>query len=458
MAGEVEADIAERGLLPDDQTVLVAVSGGVDSVVLFEILRRLSERHQWKLAIVHFNHQLRGKDSDDDERFVQSLARRHRLRCIVGRKEVGKAAQRRGISVEMAGREARHKFLAAAARKLRASVALAHHADDQVELFLLRLLRGASAEGLAGMPWSAGSPADSRVRLVRPLLGRRKEELIQFARDWSVSFRPDRTNESSAILRNRIRRELIPYLCKRFQPGLVEVILRQAELCAADAEFLSQEAHHWLSSRRPAFTGLAIASQRRVIVEQLLELGIQPEFAKVESLRQTAGQAVQIDDHLIVRRSPSGTIERETPAKKRRSGDVPKRRALSVKLTGASGKITFGRYRIDWSIRSIRRGTAPVVHRRRPGEEWFDGDKVGAMVRLRTRRPGDRFQPLGMPAPCKLQDLLTNARIARLRRDELALTTDSSGTIWWVDGLRIGEACKVGPATRRILRWKWLLK
>jgi tRNA(Ile)-lysidine synthase len=456
LVGEVEADITHRGLLPDGQTVLVAVSGGVDSVVLLEILHRLSARHRWNLIVAHFNHQLRGKQSDGDERFVRLLSRRLGLRCVVARERVARRAQRGGVSVEMAGRDARHAFLAATAREQHAHcVALAHHADDQVELFLLRLLRGASAEGLGGMPWSSVSPVDSQVRLVRPLLRRCKEELLDFARAWSVSFRRDQTNDSTNILRNRIRHELLPLLCRRYQPGLFEVILRQAELCAADAEFLSREARHWMSSRRPAFAELATSLQRRVVLEQLLELGIHPEFEKVESLRRKAGHPVQVGDGVVVRRCPDGTIERETAARTKGPVEVSERPILSVKLSGGSGKIHFGRYRIEWLI---RKGQPPAVNRRKPGLEWFDADKVGAAVQLRTRRPGDRFQPSGMPEPCKLQDLLTNARIARARRDELAVAMNSGGTIWWVDGLRIGEACKVGLATRRFLRWKWLLK
>jgi tRNA(Ile)-lysidine synthase len=456
LIGEVEADIIHRGLLPDGKTVLAAVSGGVDSVVLLEILHRLSQRHHWKLIVAHFNHQLRGKQSDGDERFVCSLARRLGLQCVVGRERVARQARLRGISVEMAGRDARHAFLAATAREQNARfVALAHHADDQVELFLLRILRGASVDGLGGMSWTSLSPRDPQLRLVRPLLGRRKDELLDLAGALSISFRRDRTNHSTDILRNRVRHDLIPLLCRRYQPGLVGVVLRQAELCAADAEFLSRVAHRWMSSRRPAFAELATSLQRRVVLEQLLKLGIQPEFDKVESLRRKAGHPVQVDNSVVVRRFPDGTIERDTVARRKPLAGDSEGPMISIRLKGRAGKINFGPYRIEWSI---QRGKAPPVHRRKSGQEWFDGDAVGTVVQLRTRRPGDRFQPLGMPKPCKLQDLLTNARIAREKRDELALAVDSHGTIWWVDGLRIGEACKVGPETRRFLRWKWLLK
>jgi tRNA(Ile)-lysidine synthase len=455
LVGEVEADILERGLLPDGQRVLVAVSGGVDSVVLLEILHRLAGRHRWDLVVAHFNHQLRGRQSDGDERFVRSLAVRLGLGCVVGRDGVAGRARRRGVSVEMAGRDARHEFLAAAARDQKAdTVALAHHADDQVELFLLRLLRGAGAEGLGGMKWAGASPADSGVCLVRPLLQRRKEVLIHFARSWSISFRPDRTNDSSDILRNRIRNELIPLLRKQYQPGLVDLILRQSELCGADAEFLTEQAKRWLAVRRPKFSRLPTALQRRVVLEQLLQFGIEPEFEKVEALRQEPDRPVQIREGVVIRRTADGVVGRAKWVRRPDSGIAERSLAVSVKLTGASGKVSLGRYRIEWAVRT---GKAPAVTRRTAGREWFDADKVGSVVELRTRRAGDRFQPLGMPAPCKLQDLLTNARIPREQRAELLVALDEDGVMWWVDGLRIGEGHKVRVDTRRFLRWRWSL-
>jgi len=156
----VEENIQNRRLLERGQTILVAVSGGLDSMALLHSLHKLSSRHQWKLTIAHFNHQLRGRSSDADEKLVRKTAAAMRLPFVAGRANVKEFAQQSKTSVEMAARKLRHDFFARVARERKIRVvALAHHADDQVELFFLRILRGAGGEGLAGMKNHARSSA-----------------------------------------------------------------------------------------------------------------------------------------------------------------------------------------------------------------------------------------------------------------------------------------------------------
>ena len=169
LLGQVAANVRQRGLLADGARVLVAVSGGVDSMVLLRVLQTLASERGWRLVAAHFNHRLRGAASDGDARFVERAARKLGLECVVESGDVRALARKRGWSVEMAARELRHEFLARTAKRLGiGTVALAHHADDQVELFFLRLLRGAGG-GLAGMKWQSASPADKSVAMIRPL-------------------------------------------------------------------------------------------------------------------------------------------------------------------------------------------------------------------------------------------------------------------------------------------------
>jgi tRNA(Ile)-lysidine synthase len=148
----VEQNILNRQLFNRGQKILVAASGGLDSMTLLQMLQRISLRHAWKLTVIHFNHNLRGRSSDADERLVRKIAAMLELPFTVGRADVKEFAQKSKLSVEMAARKLRHDFFVRIARQRKIStVALAHHADDQVELFFLRLLRGAGGEGLAGM-------------------------------------------------------------------------------------------------------------------------------------------------------------------------------------------------------------------------------------------------------------------------------------------------------------------
>ena len=235
---------------PGLRRVLVAVSGGVDSVVLLRSLESLAGDLGLELAAAHFNHRLRGTAADADQAFVRTLADELRIPCFEGAARVRAEATASRESLEMTGRRLRHSFLAATARKWNADgIALAHHADDQAELFLIRLLRGAGGAGLAGMRWRSPSPSDPGVPLVRPLLNLSKTELETEAATEAWPFREDETNRDPSILRNRIRHELLPLLEEGFQPGIRTVLNRTADLVGDEATFVEETAVRWRSAR-----------------------------------------------------------------------------------------------------------------------------------------------------------------------------------------------------------------
>lgn len=443
-----EAAIRERRLLKTGQTILVAVSGGVDSMVLLEVLRQLAAAHRWRLSVAHFNHRLRGRASDADERLVRATARRLGLPCVVERADVRKMAGEQKLSMEVAARRLRHEFLARAARERGAqAVALAHHADDQVELFFLRLLRGAGSQGLAGMDWSGVSPADPRVPLIRPLLDCSKTRLLAFARAAKIRFREDTTNASLDMLRNRVRHELLPFLRRRYQPALDAVVLRQMAIHRGEAEWMDELTAAWRRRRRPAFESLAPALQRRILQNELIAHGVSPDFELIEKLRTWPARPVTVGPRLAIRHDGLGRL-RQMAAPLHQFNDEQ----CSLNLAGRSGRGAFGGVVWDWRIVPGGKSKPPKFCR---GCEWFDADRVGPSAVLRHWRPGDRFQPAGMNRPVKLQDLFTNAKIPRDERRRLVVAATSAGDIWWVEGLRISERFKLTGVTERRLQWRW---
>lgn len=485
----LEQSIRERRLFGQGQGILVAVSGGLDSMVLMHALRALSVRHGWRLAVAHLNHQLRGRSSEADERLVRQTARKLKLRLVVEREDVREQARTDRLSLEMAARKARHEFLARVARRLGIrTIALAHHADDQVELFFLRLLRGAGGEGLAGMSWRNPSPADARVELVRPQLDQPKAALRKYAVERGIRFREDASNRCLEIQRNRIRHELLPLLRKNFQPALARTVLRVMEIVGAEAEFVSQAALEWLGKRQGSkrrtskpgqatvesvstpFDDLPLAVQRRSLQLQLVNLGIAPDFGLVEQLRVAAGRPVSVSPRTFADggggmpptresganpglaprfglRDARGVVHLLPPS---RDGFNPA--LMDLELKGRAGEVVFEGARISWRVSKADWKSAVW---RKPGREVFDADKVGSRIRLRHWQRGDRFQPIGMPGGVKLQDILTNQKVPRARRHELIVAATASGEVFWVEGLRISERFKLTETTIRGLHWRW---
>jgi tRNA(Ile)-lysidine synthase len=459
----VEQNIQNRRLLKHGQAVLVAVSGGLDSMTLLHALHELSSRHRWKLTVAHFNHQLRGRSSDADEKLVRQTAAAMRLPFAAGRASVKEFAKKTKLSVEMAARKLRHDFFARMAkeRKIRV-VALAHHADDQVELFFLRVLRGAGGEGLAGMKWRSPSPVDSKIILVRPLLDATKAELRGFVRESKIRFREDATNTLLDLPRNRVRNELLPLLQRRYQPALTKIVLRLMEIVGAESDLAGEAARQWLKKtgrddppgrprtpRRgvPTFEELPVAVQRRVLQLQLSEVGVPADFELIESLRQSADVPVNLGPQLSVLRDATGAVSLRVA----RPSDFNANETV-VKLAGRAGEVTFDGVRVRWWFDAVKKFKRPAA---RPACESFDADKVGGKITLRHWRPGDRFQPIGLKSPAKLQDLFTNRKIPRARRRELMVAAAENDEIFWVEGLRISENFKLTRRTKRRLTWRW---
>lgn len=449
MVKGIEEMILKWRLIRRRESVLVAVSGGLDSMVLLNVLAAWAGKHRWKLVVGHFNHRLRGRSSEADERLVRAAAKRLKLEFVNEAAEVRGYAREHGLSLEMAGRKLRHEFLAKTAKErgIR-TIALAHQADDQVELFFLRLLRGAGSEGLAGMKWRSPSPADGSVQLIRPLLDLTKDELREYAEREKIIFREDATNAKLDMQRNRVRQELIPLLMKHYQPALRRVILRTMEMLGAEAEFMDIVAKGF-AGKESAFTKWPVAMQRHGLQAQLRGLGVAASFGLIEELREAANCPVTVGERMSIYRDEAGKIHTKEMVE---SGFDPEQMQVAIK--GGAGEIKFCGTRVYWEIEGCDSGTFRA-DRKGANCEYFDAKEVGTGVILRHWRPGDRFQPLGMAKAVKLQDLFVNQKIPRAERHRRIVATTASGVIFWVEGLRLAEGFKLDGGTKRRLKWRW---
>ncbi len=276
-----------KGLSPKTK-VLVGVSGGRDSMCLLHSLLILGYS---KLVVCHFNHQLRGRSAQADENFVRRQADKKNLRFESGYADTRTFATARKISLETAGRELRYAFFVEAAKRTRCfTLLLAHHADDQLETCWFNFLRGTGVAGLAGMRRESVYKTNRRsLRIMRPLLQVFSSEIIEFTRDRKIPFREDATNLDVSFTRNRIRRELLPFVDQKFGTAHREAVLRCAEILADEEDWLRaiiEEFSYADQLRYKELMKAPLALQRRVLRRWLVQEGV-PEvgFVEVERVR-----------------------------------------------------------------------------------------------------------------------------------------------------------------------------
>ena len=444
-------ELAQTALLrhrlwPERGPLVVAVSGGLDSVVLLRVLAQLSPAAGVPLVVAHANHCLRD-EAELEASFVANLAKQLTLPFVSERLPVRAAASQSRESIEMTARRLRHAFLVRAAEAHQAQrIALAHYAGDQAELFLLRLLRGAGGAGLGGMRTCSPSPADPRFELVRPFLDVPRELLRDYAAACGIAHCEDPSNADVRIPRNRIRHELLPLLRREYSPAIDTLLLRTGDLLGAEAEFVRDAARRWLrANRRPAFDRLAVALQRAIIREQLWALGHEAEFELVERLRLHP-EAVSANPGKTLRSSAGNVVVSAPQPSDFSTAELP------VSLAAKSGQFQFGGVEVTWSR---TRSSATPPRRPVPGREQFDATAIGPEITVRHWRPGDRFRPLGLPRLAKLQNLFVNRKIPADERRRLIVATTSAGEIFWVEGLPPGEGFKVSPTTTQRLTLRW---
>ena len=282
-------DISSRlsRAFPADRRYLIGVSGGRDSVALLHWLVNLGYK---KLVVCHLNHQLRGRSSYADARFVEKLAKKYQIDFELGSASVPALAGKEKLSIETAARDSRYSFFARVAKRRRCdTIFLAHHADDQVETFLINLFRGAGTAGLSGMRETSTRPINGvELTIVRPLLGVWRKEIDDYVHKHRIKFREDASNKNLNPFRNRIRRRIIPYLEKILGRNIRPAVWRAAAIAGEEEAWIDSQL---LESREAELSvtklrALPVALQRRTIFKWLRAQNIsEVGFDVVERVR-----------------------------------------------------------------------------------------------------------------------------------------------------------------------------
>jgi tRNA(Ile)-lysidine synthase len=472
--------IRRHGLARPGDRVLVGLSGGADSIALLLILRELEQEGALAIAgAAHLNHQLRGAEADGDEAFSAALAASLGVPFLAERADVAGRARAEKRSIEDAARSARYEFFERAAGALSADViAVAHTKEDQAETFMLRLLRGSGTRGLAAIQPRAG-------RVVRPLLDIARDDLRAYLVSRGQAFRQDSSNADVTIARNRVRHELIPYLASHFSPGVTDVLARDAALARQDEEFLRGEAIKL--SARIVLTDVAVridaaglSSAPRALSSRVVQMALESNvqhagskpisFDHVEQVLALApGQAVSLPGQHAVRTGDVIALRRfsaESRRSAKREGGGGNSFAFSLSIPGevelGPQRLAVGAERVPCLAEAEREGGPAPAETIRRQRTWAGrGDEVGVAagalelpLGVRSRRPGDRFRPLGAPGARKLQDFLVDRKVARNERDLLPLVVDGRDRIVWVVGQAVAEDFRVTDPSQGVLLLK----
>ena len=448
MQERVRATIVTHRMLTPGDRVIVAVSGGPDSVALLHLLHRLAPEWAAGLHVFHMEHGLRGEASRADAAYVRELAEQLGLPCTVFSLQPGVLKHQSG-SLQANARAARHSAIEQLALETGANrVAVGHHRDDQAETFLLRLLRGAGARGLGSM-----APVRSLGGLayIRPLLELSRAEIEAYCTAHSLAPRQDKSNMQPDYLRNRIRLDLLPKLALEYNPAIARNLAQTASLLRAEDDFLDALAAEGLDRCR--LPGADVTLATRVL---LREPAVLARRVIRLAARAVAGEAFDLGAEPVARvldaaARTAGTHELDLPG--------------GLKATFMYGSCRFTMAvdsappacSTEWPVLLKGRTELPELglaveaggpgHPSGPWEASFDPEALPGSLAVRLRQPGDRIWPTGMEGSKKLQDILVDAKVPRWQRDRVPLLT-AGDQVLWVIGYRLDRRFLATAATQ----------
>ena len=437
--------IDEKNLLEKDDRILVALSGGPDSVFLLHFLNKYSKKFKISLSALHINHGLRGKAALADEHFCKKLTKKSGIRFYSVKRDVKALAQKLKISTEEAGRLIRYEeFEKFSAKEGFSKIATAHNADDNAETVLLNLIKGTGLNGISGIPFSRG-------KIIRPLLVLTKEEIIQYLEFYKIDYRTDLTNLQSEYERNFLRNKVIPLIKKRLNPSLENTLLKSSGVFREINNFVKKRLNDEVKNlvlKKDDIVSILLAGLDKIDSELRGE-AIRLVFEKEYKIKLSFQEVKRIFS--LIEKQPGKSISLQGKLKV-----VRERNELVAMSQGKAYKqkpviISSGdSVKVNDKYFSIKE----VTNKKKKFNldkniEFINGDNIHTKFILRRWQPGDRFIPLGMKGSKKVSDFLSEQRLSSYnRKDQMILINNNR--IVWIIGLRLDNRFRITPQTKKI--------
>ncbi|MHB8581002.1 MAG: tRNA lysidine(34) synthetase TilS [Ignavibacteriaceae bacterium] len=437
--------IDEKGLIQEEDKVLVALSGGPDSVFLLNFLLKYKKRFKIELGAVHINHLLRGKEAVEDENFCRQLTLDFGIPFYASSKNVKSYAKKNKISIEEAGRKIRYSEFERISKKYGYNkIATAHNCSDNAETVLLNLIKGAGLRGISGIPFKRGN-------IIRPVISLTKKEILSYLEQNKINYRTDPSNLDSNYERNFLRNQIIPAIKEKLNPSFEETLLHSSEIFKDSHTYIQSGINNSFDSVVKFQKGklklsiknlLASASEIRV---EFIKLGlekyfyIQPTFIDLKKIllliEKHTGEKEELSQNLSALRE-RGVILIHRNEKPKVENAIKLKVGKSIKVNGK-----------DFWIKKIQ-NTSPLYTSNKM-REYISGDKIKSSFTIRQWKPGDKFYPLGMKGTKNISDFLAEQKISSsTKKDQLVLTNGKK--IVWVIGLRIDDRFKITNNTKKV--------
>ncbi len=454
LVNKILKTIRNFSMLKSGDSIVIALSGGPDSVFLFHILNKLRKKLNIELLTLHINHLARGEESEKDAVFCRKLASSMNTEFVEVIRDVPGYARKNKISFEEAGRKIRLKVFkeimeTTGARK----VATGHTADDQAETVLMKFINGSGIPGLAGI-----YPVYENF-LIRPLLDVSKQEILDYLDENNIQYRIDLSNKDTDFFRNKIRNQLMPLLKKEYNCQIQDALCRTASIFREQALYLNARTDFFINSyvqinkNSTAINTKHLASLPSFVVRHILREMVKLvkgdlhniTFTHTENLfkllEKPGTSSIQLPGRITARKEYNHLIIEKNSKRK-----INKPEPASIKMPG------------EWHLKGLGLNIKgeilekPVIPQDRSKNiAYLDFDRLEEDFIIRSLEPGDRFSPLGVKGEKKLKDFLIDEKIPLGERDLVPLLVNR-GRIVWVMGLRISESFKVDSATSRIIK------
>ena len=448
--------IRDNKLIQEEDKVLVALSGGPDSVCLLHILYKLKKVINIELGAIHINHMLRGEDSDNDEKYIGQLCDELGINYYVKRIDIEYISKNTNVSLEVAGRNERYKAFEEIRKNNNYNkIAVAHNSNDQAETILMRMMRGTGLEGLTGIK------AKRKDGVIRPILCLNRSEIERYCKENNLNPRIDASNYERVYSRNKVRLDILPYMKENFNKDIIDTLNRMALILQKDNEFIEEYSKKCyniycenyegkLKVSRDLFENEMESIITRVVIRAFKEISnchqnfeMKHIYEIVNLSKKGTGKRINLTNKIICENLYGDII-----FKVDYDNEENKCSEIILNKNNISNNVIFDNYIVNFEVISNKN---KVEFSKNNLIKLFDYDNIEKEIVIRYRKDGDRITPLGMKGSKKLKDVFINLKVPREKRDNIPILCFDD-KVSWIVGYKTSQESRITPDTKNILK------